>query len=161
MPEPAASSPRRTLAVLAPRAALHVALPLAIGLFCYAAWRSTELHLVAWMSRVSPGVASALRGAAAARTPDLVVRSLPDFAWAWAFGAALAIIWHGRPWRDKAPWLGGGGAVALFAEIGQAIGVVPGTFDIADLVAIAAGFVLGAWLAGRAPRPVPPARSTS
>jgi len=131
------------------RVALHVVLPLAIGVLCYAAWRSKDIQVVAWMSRIAPRGVDAMQGAASSRVPSVILGSLPDAAWAWAFGASLMIVWHGRPWREKAAWLGGGATLAIAAELGQAFHVVPGTFDVADLVAIAAGFVLGAALAGR------------
>jgi hypothetical protein len=128
---------------------VHVVLPLAIGVVAYAAWRSKEVHVVAWMSRLAPHGVDAMQGTGATRLPSVIVGSLPDAAWAWAFGAALALIWRGRPWRERAVWLGGGALVALSAELGQAVHVVPGTYDTADLAAIALGFAAGALLASR------------
>jgi hypothetical protein len=101
------------------------------------------------MARIAPRGVDAMHGGATSRVPALVAGSLPDGAWAWAFGASLALVWHGKSWRERAPWLGAGAALALFAEVGQALHVVPGTFDVVDLVAIALGYVLGAALAGR------------
>jgi hypothetical protein len=126
-------------------------LPLSVGALCYAAWRSHDVRVVGWLSRVAPRGVEAMQGSGApgAGVPSIIVGSLPDAAWAWAFGAALALVWHGKAWRDKAAWLGAGCGVALFAEVGQAMHVVPGTFDVADLVAIAIGYVVGAALAGR------------
>ena len=132
-----------------PRVLLHVIVPLAIGTLAYAAWRSTDVRIVSWMSWAAPGGVRALHDAGPSRAPALVLGSLPDAAWAWAFGAALSLVWLGRPWREKALWLGGGAVLALFAEIGQALGVVPGTFDVLDLVAIALGYAAGATLASR------------
>jgi hypothetical protein len=139
------------------RLASHVALPLAIGTVAYAAWRSTDVRLVTWMARLAPGGLAIMRGAARARSgaPALILGSLPDAAWAWAFGASLSLLWLGRPWREKAPWLGAGALLAVLTEVGQAAGLVPGTFDPSDLVAIALGFAAGAALAGRVGRRVP------
>ena len=131
------------------RTLLHVALPLVIGTLAYAAWRSSDVRVVAWLSRIAPRGVAATQGTGAAHVPAMFVGSLPDAAWAWAFGASLSLVWYGRTWREKAAWLGAGALIALFAEIGQAIGIVPGTFDVVDLAAIAVGFAIGAWLAGR------------
>lgn len=131
------------------RAVVHVALPLAIGLALYAAWRSKEVHVVSWLSRVAPRGVDAMQGAGTSRVPSRILGSLPDALWAWAFGATLALVWLGRPWREKRLWLGAGALVALGAELGQAAHVLPGTYDTADLFAIAVGYVLGATLAGR------------
>lgn len=137
------------------RLASHVALPLGIGVLAYGAWRSADVRLVTWMARVAPDGLASIRGAAASRAPSVVLGSLPDAAWAWAFGASLSLLWLGRPWREKAPWLAAGALLAVLAEVGQAAGVVPGTFDPCDLVAIALGFTVGAALAGRVDRRVP------
>lgn len=131
------------------RVLVHVVVPLVIGTLTYAAWRSTDVRIVTWMSRIAPRGVAAMQGTGASRAPAVILGSLPDAAWAWAFGAALSLVWLGRPWREKAAWLAAGALLALLAEVGQAVGVVPGTFDVIDLVAIAIGFGAGAALAGR------------
>jgi hypothetical protein len=131
------------------RVALHVVLPLGLGVLAYAAWRSHDVRIVGWMSRVAPRGVDVVRGAGASQIPALVAGSLPDAAWAWAFGAALALVWHGKDWRERRGWLLAGWVAALATELGQAVSVVPGTFDVADLVAIGLGYVLGASLATR------------
>jgi hypothetical protein len=131
------------------RVLVHVVGPLVIGTLTYAAWRSTDVRIVAWMSRIAPRGVAAMQGTGASRAPALILGSLPDAAWAWAFGAALSLVWLGRAWREKAAWLAAGAVLALLAEIGQALGVVPGTFDVIDLVAIALGYAAGAALASR------------
>ena len=147
---------RRATAALATRVLVHVVVPLAIGTLAYASWRSTDVRIVSWMSRIAPRGIAAVQGSGASHAPAVILGSLPDLAWAWAFGASLSLLWLGRPWREKAPWLVGGGFLALLAEVGQGVGVVRGTFDTSDLVAIALGFAAGALLAsgvGRAPTP--------
>jgi hypothetical protein len=126
------------------RVGLHVGLPLAIGLLAYAAWRSKDIRVVAWMSRIAPRGVDAVQGSGASRLPAILLGSLPDAAWAWAFGAALALVWRHQSRRQTIPWLVAGGFAALSAELAQAIHVLPGTFDVADLVAIALGYALGA-----------------
>jgi hypothetical protein len=130
---------------------LHVVLPLALGTLVYAAYRDRDIHVVAWLAEA--GAVDAARDTVGrAPLPRVVVGALPDLAWAWAFGAALVLVWRGKPLREAMPWLAAGAVVALGSEIGQAFGVVPGTFDPVDLAAIAAGFVGGAAVARRAPR---------
>lgn len=149
---------RRDLSDLTKRVLVHVVVPLALGTSTYAAWRSSDVRIVAWMARIAPRGIAAVHGSGASRAPAVVLGSLPDAAWAWAFGASLALLWRERPWREKAPWLAAGALLALLAEVGQAIGVVRGTFDASDLGAIALGFAAGALLAsgvGRAPTPTP------
>jgi hypothetical protein len=147
----------RASAKLSASVLVHVVLPLVVGVVAYVAWRTSEVRVVTWLPRV---LVVALRDTLGrVPLPRVVAGSLPDAAWGWAFGAALAIVWRARGWREKAPWLGAGAALAIGVELGQAAGIVPGTFDWADLVSIAIGYTVGAALAGHrrdAPAPAPP-----
>ena len=137
----------RGLRVPLQRVLFHVLVPLLLGVVVYVAWRTTDAVLVGWLPMAAVHALRTTLGAL--HLPRVVVESAPDLAWAWAFGAALALIWRTRPWRVKAPWLAIGLAVAASAEIGQVWGVPPGTFDITDLVAIVVGYALGATVASR------------
>lgn len=143
------------------RALVLVLLPLALGVLAYAAWRSEDVRIVGWLTRVSPGaVRSARDGGAAMGLPRVVVGVMPDLAWAFAFGASLALVWRGRPGAQRGAWLAAGFVVALACELGQAWGLVPGTFDRLDLLAIAVGYGAGVVLSGRGTaRPPTPAPS--
>lgn len=124
------------------RVLLLVIAPLVLGAVVYVAWRPTDVVLVGWFP---VAIVHALRTTLGAwHLPRVLVESAPDLAWAWAFGAALALVWRARPWRAKAPWLAAGLVVAASSEIGQLWGVLPGTFDVIDLAAIVVGYALGA-----------------
>ncbi len=132
------------------RVTLHVILPLVLGAAMYAAWRSPEIRLVAWLEEVLPGTGGRARsGGALVGVPSAIAGSLPDAAWGWALGAALSLLWRGATLRARIPWLMGGGALAVGTELGQAVHVVPGTFDPLDLAAIGVGYTLGMLIAGR------------
>ena len=97
------------LAGTARRALLLLVLPLALGVLAYAGWRSEDVRLVGWLTRVSPdAVRSARGGGAALRLPRIVVGVVPDLAWAFAFGACLALVWRGRAGRQSRAWTGAG-----------------------------------------------------
>src|SRR5262245_21518253 len=100
------------------RIGFHVLAPLLAGVVTYIAWRQTEVRLVGWSPRWLASFLRATLGRIA--LPSAVVGSIPDAAWAWAFGASLALVWQDRPWRDKAPWLAIGGALAISVELAQA-----------------------------------------
>jgi hypothetical protein len=141
------------------RVLLHVLAPLVLGTAVYVAWRTTDVVLVTWLPHA---LVHALRTTLwSVPLPRVVVGSAPDFAWAWAFGAALALVWRGRRLRMKAPWLAAGALVAAYAEIGQLWGLPPGTFDIIDLIAIIVGYALGAAVASRGPPEPPTSRTIS
>lgn len=149
------------------RVVVHVVLPLVLGVLVYVAWRTTDVELVTWLP---DAIVRALRGSIGRiPLPRVVLGSAPDAAWGWSFGAALALVWRGRPLRAKRAWLAAGALVAAWAEIGQLWGVPPGRFDVFDLVAIVAGYAAavvvvsrggGGRYAGRS-WPEPAARSPS
>lgn len=137
----------RAVRVRLQRVLLLIVVPLVLGAGVYVAWRPADVVLVGWLPATVVRALQATLGAW--HPPRVVVDSAPDLAWAWAFGAALALVWRARPWRAKAPWLAAGLVVAAFAEIGQLWGVPPGTFDVIDLAAIVVGYALGATAASR------------
>lgn len=129
-------------------ALLHVVAPLAAGVLLYLALRAPDIRLFAWMRALSldPAVAAIRALAAPVRphTPGWLAGSAPDGAWAYAFGAALGLMWRGAERRRGArAWLAAGAAITAFLEIGQAAGVVPGVFDPLDLVFMLGGYALG------------------
>jgi hypothetical protein len=132
---------------------LHVVGPLAAGVLFYLALRPRDIVLFAWMQHVGlQSAVDALRHAAAPLrplVPHVLGGSLPDGAWGYAFGAALGAVWRGARGTPKLAWLALGLAITAFLELGQAVGIVPGVFDVADLLAMVGGFALGAWLRGR------------
>ena len=76
--------------------------------------------------------------------PEWALFSLPDGAWVFACTAFFARLWPDGPWWLRATWIGMGSVLAVGGEVGQAVGLVPGTFDPIDVVAYlsAAGLAL-------------------
>ena len=60
--------------------------------------------------------------------------SLPDALWVYSFTATMCYIWADRDGVWKRVWTSAGVLLGAGGEVGQAIGVVPGTFDLVDLV---------------------------
>jgi len=78
-----------------------------------------------------------------AQLPAWVTFSLPDALWAFALMRVFCIIWKDRLTRESAPWLFGAAVIAVGSELGQALSVVPGTFDPIDLVFLFIGVIAG------------------
>lgn len=133
--------------VTASRAA-HVVVPLVVGVLVYVAWRSSDVRLVGWFPE---SLVRSLRAFAShVPLPSVVLGSGPDLAWGWSFGAAMGIVWQGRPLtRKKIGWLLAGASVAAYAEIGQLWQLPPGRFDVIDLVSIVLGYAIGVALTSR------------
>ena len=128
---------------------MHIALPLVLGGLIYLSWRSPSLLMFQWANSLRlDGAVAALRTGAApfeASVPGWVQNSVPDGLWVYAYTAFL-----GRIWRDRSPWLALPAALALGGELGQAVGLVPGVFDVVDvlLMSVAAGAALFASFRG-------------
>ncbi len=108
----------------------HVGAPLVTGLLCYAFARPAHLRMHDWVANwvmlPTPEVPPAWGG--------WISGWLPDAAWAYAGTWYYCHIWRGidslaaRVWRGLIP------TVAVCAEIGQWVRLLPGTFDGWDLL---------------------------
>jgi hypothetical protein len=72
--------------------------------------------------------------------------------WVFASTAFFTRLWHDGPWYLRAFWISLGPALAMGGELGQALGVVPGTYDPADLVFYGVSAMLAFLLASLAVR---------
>ena len=126
---------------------LHVAIPILIGAAIYTCWRSTTLLVFAWYKylHIFDLVAKVRHATWPARhlAPAWILYSLPDGCWVYSFTAFLASLWKNSPYAYwVAFWCVLPSALAVGTEIGQAFHLVPGTFDVVDvLVYIAAGLL--------------------
>lgn len=67
--------------------------------------------------------------------PDFVLFSYPDGAWVFGFVCHMAWVWRNRPGREASLWTSVGPVLGLGGEVGQLVGLVPGTFDPSDIIA--------------------------
>ncbi len=120
-----------------------VVAPLVLGALAYFALRGPEIRLFEWADAIGLAHAiGAIRSVAApvrAHVPAFVAGSLPDGAWAFAFGAALALVW-----KKASAWMWIGAAVTASLEISQAFHLIEGVFDWMDLLAMIASY-FSAW----------------
>jgi hypothetical protein len=125
---------------------VQAAFALLVGSLLYLGGRSTDLLMFGWADALGLGstVAAwrAISGPVLSTWPEFVVLSVPFGLWVYA----LTVLLRSTAWVTVAPVL------AVGAELGQGVGLVPGTFDGIDLIVLL-GFVALA-LAGRVPAPV-------
>mgnify|MGYP006971705643 CR=1 FL=1 len=132
--------------------ALYCALPILVGGLIYLAFRDTSLLMFRWAGWVGLDVViDAMRVYTLPHrpsVPDWILFSVPDGVWVFACTAFFARLWHDGHWFFRAFWIGMGPALAIGGELGQLpfIGLVPGTFDPADLVFYVACTAAALWL---------------
>ncbi|MDG1478955.1 MAG: hypothetical protein P8R54_05155 [Myxococcota bacterium] len=126
---------------------LVVVLPLVVGGLIYILLRADTLLMFQWAENLSL-TALITHGRAAAApllpwVPGFVLFSIPDGIWVFSATAFFARLWHDGPLWARALWIGAAPIMAIGGELGQIVGLVPGTFDVLDLLAYAAA-TLGA-----------------
>lgn len=126
---------------------LVVVLPLVVGGLIYILLRTDTLLMFQWADALSLTIPISRGRAAAAPllpwVPGFVLFSIPDGVWVFSATAFFARLWHDGPLWARMLWIGMAPAMAIGGELGQLVGLVPGTFDVLDLLAYA-GATLGA-----------------
>jgi hypothetical protein len=121
-------------------------LTLLLGGLVYISFRQDTLKMFSWFDRVNLSeVISELRLFTLPLTdhlPNWFLYSLPDGLWLFSYLSVLLVVWDNTISKQNIHWLLLVPAVAVFSEIGQLFGVVPGTFDIFDLTFYLGGTVL-------------------
>ena len=118
----------------------HVVVPTGMGATIYILFRTTNLLVFDWLKAIHLSeFAFYLRHLSSEITlPGWLLYSMPDGLWAYAITSWIILIW------DRAPplaWLSAGAVLAIGSELGQLIGIVPGTYQHRDVAFYICGFV--------------------
>jgi hypothetical protein len=111
-----------------------------LALVIYLGWRhGLWLHAV-----------GGFRGAALLHLPVWVRYSLPDALWQYAFASVVLWIWRDTAWTlRKTLWCFIPVTLGVGVELGQLARILPGTFDVRDLVlslvACTVAFLIHTW----------------
>jgi hypothetical protein len=116
---------------------LHVLTPVIAGGLIYVRWRDTNLLMFRWFRVL--GLETAVdwmrTGAAGPSGWSFwLVYSLPDGLWVYALTALMVFLWRDARSPMKYLWPSLGLLLGAGAELGQLSAVVPGSFDVIDLV---------------------------
>jgi hypothetical protein len=100
------------------------------------------------MVRILPYVADLRSSLAPLRgmVPDVLLFSLPDALWVYSATASMILAWRRSSAFGARCWQRVPLVLAVGAELGQWLRLVPGTFDIRDVVLIAAASTLASIL---------------
>lgn len=132
---------------------VHVLLPIALAADIYTLWGSRSLFFFKWYDDMGLGSVIALlrRGAHPFKhfLPSFVVFSLPAALWLYAATAVCLILWARRKAKIKWFWIALPLVLAAGSEIGQRFHIVPGTFDVLDLLAYITAAIAAYTLLGK------------
>jgi hypothetical protein len=113
-------------------------IPVVIGGLIYLTYRTDSLIMFGWFKSIGlSDLVTFFRTNELLQNlviPNWVIYSLPDALWLFSFTYLTILIWDFKISRQSIFWICLAPAVGLFSEIGQLIGVIPGTFDRVDLL---------------------------
>lgn len=116
---------------------LHVLAPLMAGGLIYVRWRDANLLMFKWFRAFGlETVVSWLRAGAGEPSGWFfwLAYSLPDGLWVYALTALMVFLWRDARSPMKFLWPSLGLFLGAGSELGQLAGVVPGSFDLIDLL---------------------------
>lgn len=73
--------------------------------------------------------------------PEWLIFSAPNGLWVFSFGAMMASLWAGTGFSIAIAWTLALWIVGIGSEVMQLYKIMPGTFDIGDIVAYTMGLV--------------------
>lgn len=119
---------------------------LLLGGFVYISFRQDTLKMFRWFDSINlSAVISELRLLTlplSDHLPNWFLYSLPDGLWICSYLSVLLVVWDNVISKHNIHWLLLVPMIAIFSEIGQLFKIVPGTFDILDLIFYLGGTVL-------------------
>ena len=124
----------------------HVIIPITFGGIIYLLFRSDSLMMFRWADAI--GVKPVLDNMRVYCTTiqmdnlNWFFFSVPDGLWVYSFTSFMLIVWGLKFSRHSIVWISIGPLLALGSEIGQALGLVRGTFDSTDLLLCLIGSIL-------------------
>ncbi len=117
---------------------LFVLQPILLGGLIYMLFRSDTLLMFRWFRIIKIGkIVQFLRSTNFIKSiilPDWVKYSLPDGLWIFSYVSLMILIWDYKISRISIRWILVLPIIAVLSEFGQLFKIVPGTFDIMDLI---------------------------
>ncbi len=124
----------------------HVILPIIFGGIIYLLFRSDSLMMFHWTDAIGlKPVLDNMRDYCMTiqiNNMNWFFFSLPDGLWVYSFTSFMLIVWGSEFSKHSLFWISIGPILAMGGEIGQALGLVRGTFDPSDLLLCLIGSTL-------------------
>lgn len=117
---------------------LHVVVPLFMGGVIYMVWRTEALQMFRWFEfahlESSIYTFREMYGGQGGQLPAWLLYSLPDAAWTYSFSMYMGLAWIDTSPRAALSLALIGPTLGIGSELGQALRIVPGTFDLSDIL---------------------------
>lgn len=121
-------------------------LPVILGGLIYLTYRTDSLIMFDWFEKI--GLSNAINFLRSnqiiqsLKIPNWIKFSLPDALWLFSFTYITMIIWNYKINKQSFFWIFLAPFIGIFSEIGQYIGIIPGTFDKVDLILLLIAAIL-------------------
>ena len=122
-------------------------MPVVIGALIYTCWRKPSLLVFDWYRAV--GLETSINWLRVVTNPyrgfipRWFIFSFPDGLWVYAVTAFMARLWRGASsTKYRICWISLGLLIGVGSELGQLVGIIPGTFDLKDIVAYSTAFAV-------------------
>lgn len=121
-------------------------LTLLIGSLIYILFRKSTLKMFSWFETIGiMNLINQIRKNAILygnKLPDIFLYSLPDGFWIFSYISLILYLWKNELKTENLFWIFIIPLIAILSEIGQLMCIVPGTFDILDLLMYLLGTAL-------------------
>lgn len=109
-----------------------------VGGLIYILFRTSSLKMFVWYETIGlSSLTIALRKLTfpfAYKIAEWILFSLPDGLWIFSYVSLMLCIWNNTVSLNNFFWILIIPFLAIGSEIGQGLGFIPGTFDVADLL---------------------------
>ena len=119
---------------------------LILGSLIYVFFRTTTLRMFCWFGQLN--ILSFIDRFRVSTLflknylPNWFLYSLPDGLWIFSYLSLALYIWKNELKSENLFWIFSIPIIAIGSEIGQLIKIIPGTFDIIDLIIYVLGTIL-------------------
>jgi hypothetical protein len=112
--------------------------PVVLGGFIYVIYRPDHLLMFKWFNKI--GILPHIEFLRSSKLlyllviPNWVKYSLPDALWLFSLNQIILTLWNFKINRQSVFWFFLSSSIGISSEIGQLVKVIPGTFDLTDLL---------------------------
>ena len=123
----------------------HIA-TLCCGSLIYILFRSSSLKMFIWFERINIlDVIENIRNFTfiySNNLPNFILYSLPDGLWLFSYVSLVLYLWKNELKSENLFWVFSIPLISIISELGQIFKIIPGTFDIIDLLMYVLGTIL-------------------